>query len=114
MADSNESAWQPLEGIDPQSAIFPARASLAGEGIVVVRTRDGLRGVERTCPHQKTTMMDAVLMANETAIRCARHSYIFRLADGKGINCPAYRLKVFEVKQENGVLFARATDPPGV
>ena len=30
----------------------------------------------------------------------------FGSRDGKGINCPGYKLKVFEVKRENGVLLA--------
>jgi len=41
-------------------------------------------------------------------IRCRWHNYVFRLADGKGINCPGYKLRVFDVKLENGALYARA------
>jgi hypothetical protein len=35
------------------------------------------------------------------------HSYLFRLSDGKAVNCPGYRLRVFDVKEENGALFVR-------
>ena len=45
-------------------------------------------------------------------IRCRWHNYAFRLADGKGINCPGYKLRVFDVKLENGALYARAVDGP--
>jgi nitrite reductase/ring-hydroxylating ferredoxin subunit len=32
---------------------------------------------------------------------------VFRLSDGRAVNCPGYRLRVYDVKQENGALFAR-------
>jgi nitrite reductase/ring-hydroxylating ferredoxin subunit len=41
-------------------------------------------------------------------IRCRWHNYVFRLNDGKAVNCPGFRLKVFEVKREGGALMARA------
>ena len=78
------------------------------ERILVLRVGDGFRGVERSCPHQQRSLHDAFLQAGETMLRCRWHNYVFRLRDGKGINCPGYKLKVFEVKRENAVLLARA------
>jgi nitrite reductase/ring-hydroxylating ferredoxin subunit len=103
---SDELPWQRLDGIDVDGA-FPARAKLAGEGILVFRTPTGFRGVERTCPHLKSTLIDATLVGNGAMIRCAQHNYTFKLADGKGVNCPGFRLKVYEVKSEDGSLVAR-------
>jgi nitrite reductase/ring-hydroxylating ferredoxin subunit len=40
-------------------------------------------------------------------IRCAQHNYTFKLSDGKGVNCPGFKIKVYEVKREDGALFAR-------
>jgi nitrite reductase/ring-hydroxylating ferredoxin subunit len=40
-------------------------------------------------------------------IRCRWHNYVFRLNDGKAVNCPGFKLKVFEVKREEKVLLAR-------
>jgi len=40
-------------------------------------------------------------------IRCRWHNYVFRLTDGKAVNCPGYRLKVFEVKRQDKALLAR-------
>ena len=51
---------------------------------------------------------DAFLQGSDRMIRCRWHNYVFRLADGKGINCPGYKLRVFDVKLENGALYARA------
>jgi nitrite reductase/ring-hydroxylating ferredoxin subunit len=104
--------WHKLDGIDPATSAFPARGRAGRDPIFVIRNKNGFRGIERACPHLKATLADASLMANDTMIRCLQHSYIFRLADGKGVNCPGYFLKVFEVKAEDGALFARAAASP--
>jgi len=109
---SGERPWRRLDGLDPAAASFPARAKLDGEGILVFRTGDGFRGVERTCPHLKSTLIDASLVGNGAMLRCAQHNYTFKLADGKGVNCPGFRLKVFEVKPADGGLFARPIARP--
>jgi nitrite reductase/ring-hydroxylating ferredoxin subunit len=105
-----ERPWQILAGLRPDGASFPARAKLEGEGIVVFRTQAGFRGVQRSCPHMQATMMNAELIANETMVRCPLHVYTFKLADGKGVNCPGFRLKVYEIKEENGALYGRSVN----
>jgi len=97
-----------LAGFRPDSIKFPARANLDGEGIVVLRTKTGFRGVQRSCPHLQGTMMNAELIANDTMVRCPLHVFTFKLSDGKGVNCPGFRLKVYEIKEENGVFFGRS------
>ena len=102
-----ETAWQKLEGLDPASIAFPARARVGGESILIFRTKSGLRGVERACPHLKASLMDADLVAGDSMLRCRNHAYTFRLSDGRGVNCPGFSLRVFEVKDEAGTLYAR-------
>jgi len=58
----------------------------------------------------KSTLIDAQILGDGAMLRCSQHIYTFRLSDGKGVNCPGFRIKVYEVKQENGALFARALD----
>ena len=53
-------------------------------------------------------LTDAFLQGGSTMIRCRWHNYVFRLNDGKAVNCPGYKLKVFEVKREGASLVARA------
>jgi nitrite reductase/ring-hydroxylating ferredoxin subunit len=107
-ADTNISPdWQVLEGIDPDTAEFPARSRVGDERILVLRIGDGFRGVERSCPHQQRSLHDAFLQGGDSMIRCRWHNYVFRLRDGKSVNCPGYKLKVFDVKRENGALLAR-------
>lgn len=105
---ASDLGWQVLEGLDPATATFPARATLNGESFILFRAGAEYRGTQRTCPHLNATFMDGQLMANGTMLRCAQHNYTFRLRDGKGVNCPGFRIKVFEIKQENGALYARA------
>jgi nitrite reductase/ring-hydroxylating ferredoxin subunit len=99
--------WQVLEGIDPETAEFPALARVGEDRILVLRIGDGFRGVERSCPHQQRSLHDAFLQGGNTMIRCRWHNYVFRLTDGKAVNCPGYKLKVFEVKREDRTLLAR-------
>ncbi len=105
-ADASGAEWLPLEGFSANDA-FPKRVKLGGEWIIVFRTATGLHGTERACPHQQATLMDAAEMGGGAMIRCPRHNYIFRLADGRGVNCPGYRLTVYQVREEAGVLLAR-------
>ena len=100
--------WRSLTGLRLEGAKYPARASLDGEGIVILRTKSGLRGVQRSCPHMQGTMMNAELIANDTMVRCPLHVFTFKLSDGKGVNCPGFRLKIYEVKEENGALYGRS------
>jgi len=102
--------WYRLDGLDPASAEFPARARVGSEAIVIFKTGAGLRGVQRLCPHQRAPLTNGVIAGNGTMIRCPQHNYLFRLADGKGVNCPGFRLAVYEIKEEDGALFARAAN----
>ncbi len=55
-------------------------------------------------------MLKSYLTADDTMVRCHLHVFTFRLSNGKGVNCPGYLLKVYEIKEENGVLYARAAN----
>jgi nitrite reductase/ring-hydroxylating ferredoxin subunit len=99
--------WQRLDGLDPSAAEFPLRAKVGAEGIVIFKTAAGLRGVQRLCPHQRAPLQNGVVAGNGMMLRCPQHNYLFRFADGKGVNCPGYRLAVYDVKEEDGALYAR-------
>jgi nitrite reductase/ring-hydroxylating ferredoxin subunit len=102
--------WQILAGLHPGTTKYPARASLEGQGVVIFRTQSGFRGIQRSCPHMQATMMNAELTANDTMVRCHLHAFTFKLSDGKGVNCPGFRLKVYEIKEENGALYGRSAN----
>ncbi len=108
--EMTERAWHPLVGFRGDAAKYPARATLEGEGIVIFKTHFGYRGVQRACPHMQATMMNAELIANDTMVRCPLHVFTFKLSDGKGVNCPGFKIKVYEIKEENGAFFGRITN----
>jgi nitrite reductase/ring-hydroxylating ferredoxin subunit len=105
-ASGDKDGWLPLGGVNATDA-FPKRAKFGDEWIIVFRTATGLHGTERVCPHQQSTLMDAIEMGGGAMLRCPRHNYVFRLADGRGVNCPGYRLAVYQVREEAGALVAR-------
>ena len=72
--------------------------------MVILRTPKGYRGVEPRCPHLQAALTTAVQMSNGTMLRCTRHNFIFRLRDGKGVNCVGLQLKVYEVRETEGRL----------
>jgi nitrite reductase/ring-hydroxylating ferredoxin subunit len=102
-----ERPWHPLVGLRPDNTNYPARASVEGEGIVILKTKSGYRGVQRSCPHMQATMMNAQLTANDTMVRCPLHVFTFKLLDGKGVNCPGFKIKVYEIKEEGGAFYGR-------
>ena len=105
-----EQPWHVLNGLRPDNTKYPARANLNGEGIVIVRTRNGLRGIQRSCPHLQATLMNVELTANDTMVRCPLHVFTFKLSDGKGVNCPGFKIKVYDIKEEGGILYGRSAN----
>jgi nitrite reductase/ring-hydroxylating ferredoxin subunit len=106
-SDMTERPWQPLSGLRADNAKYPVRATIEGESIVIFKTQSGYRGVQRSCPHMHATMLNAELARNETMVRCPLHVFTFRLSDGKGVNCPGFKVDVYEVKEEDGQFFAK-------
>lgn len=98
--------WQRLDGVDPATAEFPLRTRYNGQPIVVLRTASGYRGIQRSCPHQKRSLHDAHFQG-DSMIRCRSHGFVYRLSDGRGVNCPGFRIQVYDVKAEDGSLLVR-------
>ena len=105
-----ERPWCELGGLRTDNTKYPARASIEGVGIVVLKTKSGYRGVQRSCPHMQGTMMNAELVANDTMVRCPLHVFTFRLSDGKGVNCPGFKVTIYEIKEEDGKFFGRVAN----
>jgi len=97
MTDSK--AWTKVEGLDPGQDMFPAVAKAGDKRVVIVDTGKALRGVELACPHLKAPMSKGIMMGAGSMIRCPKHNFIFRLSDGKGVNCVGLTLKVYEIRQ---------------
>ena len=102
-----DESWHKLENFDVNATVFPTRARLNGEWILIFNAKNGLRGVERACPHLKATLQDASLMAGGTVLRCRQHNFTFKLSDGKGVSPPGSRLRVFDIRITDGVAYGR-------
>ena len=96
--------WSSIDGVDPEGTGFPVRAELGGEKIVVFRVGDGYRAVQRHCPHQNTDFSRGLIVGDGSMIRCGLHAYTFKLADGNGVNCPGYRIAVYDVMRDGSRL----------
>jgi nitrite reductase/ring-hydroxylating ferredoxin subunit len=105
--------WSPIDGVDPEREGFPARAELDGDKIVVFRVGDGFRAVQRYCPHQNTDFSRGLIVGDGAMLRCGLHAYTFKLADGNGVNCPGYRIAVYEVIRDGARLVGRRVDAGG-
>jgi len=102
---STDATWRTVDAVDPATSSFPALVRLGDERVIILRTPKGYRGVEPRCPHLQAALTTAVQMSNGSMLRCTRHNFIFRLSDGKGVNCVGLRLKVYEVREsEDGRL----------
>ena len=99
--------WRQIEDIDIEKTKFPLRTELGGEKIVVFRDGDDYWAVERYCPHQHTDFSRGMIVGNGTMIRCGLHAYTFKLSDGSGVNCPGYKIDVYEVRKEGTRLLGR-------
>lgn len=98
--------WEALDDLTAESA-FPAAAQIGGEPVWVLRLASGYRAIQERCPHVQQPLRDARLVAGETMVRCPFHNYTFKLADGRGVNCPGFRIAVFDVEERDGRLYAR-------
>lgn len=99
--------WLPIENVHPDESKFPIRSELGGEKIVVLRTGDSYRAIQRYCPHQHTDLSRGMVVGNGAMIRCGLHAYTFKLSDGTGVNCPGYTIDVYEVKRDGDRLLGR-------
>ena len=105
--------WIPIDDVDVYATGFPARAALGDEKIVIFRVGDGYRAVQRHCPHQNTDFSRGVIVGDGAMLRCGLHAYTFKLADGNGVNCPGYRIAVYEVMRDGARLLGRRDGADG-
>lgn len=108
MTTDDEPPWTAVDGVDASSAAFPLSVQFEARPIWIFRSERGdLFGVQDTCPHTEQTLGNAKLAGGGTMIRCAFHNYTFKLATGAGVNCPGFRIDVYDAKAENCRLFVR-------
>lgn len=90
--------WVKVEGLPEGPLSEPTVVKAGSKRIVIVDTGKGYKGMEVACPHLKAPMTKGILMAGGTMIRCPKHNFIYRLSDGKGVNCLGLELEVYETR----------------
>jgi nitrite reductase/ring-hydroxylating ferredoxin subunit len=103
---SETETWERLD-VDPVTAVFPVQAYCGGTPIWVFRIGEGFRGVQDTCPHVERSLGTARIVGDGKMLRCSFHNYTFKLENGAGVNCPGYRIAVYDVYEREGSLFAQ-------
>lgn len=89
-----EAAWCIVPGVEASAAEFPIVAQVEGEDVVVFRAGRHLRAIGRWCPHRQADLAEGRLMGD--MIKCPLHGYIFRLSDGRGVNCMGVNATAYE------------------
>ena len=80
----------------------PVRVEYGEIGVVVVRTADGIRAFEDSCPHAQWRLSDGELVGD--VIECPGHGWEFQASTGRCVNVPAYCLKPFVVTVRNAIV----------
>lgn len=99
-------AWERLD-VDPAVATFPVHAVCGGKSIWIFQVGDGFRGVQDTCPHVERSLGTARIVGDGKMVRCSFHNYTFKLDTGAAVNCPGYRITVYDVREHDSTLFAQ-------
>ena len=80
----------------------PVRVEHGEVGVVVVRTVEGIRAFEDSCPHAQWRLSDGELING--VLECPGHGWEFTSSTGRCVNVPAYCLKRFSVTVRNDVI----------
>jgi cytochrome P450/nitrite reductase/ring-hydroxylating ferredoxin subunit len=81
----------------------PHGASANGAEIVLLRTRDGVRGYAGHCPHQGALLSEGTLEAG--VLVCRNHGWRFDAATGRRLDGPG-SLQACPVREEDGAIWA--------
>lgn len=75
--------------------------NLRNARLLIHRSAGGLRAMNRTCPHRGIDLIDGY--HDDDQVYCPGHGIAFNFTDGKS-SCDAFKLKTFEVKDEDGYI----------
>ena len=66
---------------------------------------DKFLAVQDRCPHANYSLAEGFLGAR--TLMCKQHGWKFELANGRCVHDPAYRIRVYEVRIQDGELYLR-------
>ena len=90
----------------------PLLGHAAGDAVILIRTRSGIRAVGATCTHYSGPLAEG-LIVGET-VRCPWHHACFDLRSGEALGAPALDpIACYEVSQRADRVMARVQDMRG-
>jgi nitrite reductase/ring-hydroxylating ferredoxin subunit len=76
--------------------------------IAIFRTGETFVVMDRWCPHLNGDLAAGCLMGR--AVKCPLHGFMFSVETGRGLNCPGFNVKVYDVRvDEYGLSILMAT-----
>jgi nitrite reductase/ring-hydroxylating ferredoxin subunit len=91
----------------------PARFTVDGEPVLLLRADDELFAIGSRCTHQGAPLDKGVvkIAGSVRTVTCPAHGSMFRLDDGNVMRPPATKpVPAYDVKVEDGRVFIRARD----
>lgn len=103
-----DAGWVEVTGVDDLEEDDAISVEMGGHVYAVYRTETGLYATDGICTHQYAHLSKGFVM--DDVIECPIHQGRFHIPSGKALSSPAcVKLNVYEVRQENGRVFLRAT-----
>jgi len=99
------SAWVPLVGIDAADLASPRAVEVEGVDLVVLRQGERYVAMDRWCPHSDGDLAKGRVLGK--ALKCPLHGFMYSVDTGRGMNCPGFSVRVYEVRVDDGVLTVR-------
>jgi len=98
-------AWVPVLALDAAELATPRAVEVDGIELVVLRHGDRYVAMDRWCPHSAGDLARGRLLGK--ALKCPLHGFMYSVDTGRGVNCPGFAVKVYEVRVDDGVLSVR-------
>ena len=93
-------------GDESEFAVLPKLVKVGSANYFLVKSGEGYRMLSTLCPHQGGEVEDV----GEGVFVCDTHGYEYEKGDGRCLNNPELRMKVFLVTQQEGRLVALVPD----
>lgn len=86
----------------------PLIVEVDGQPIALCRQGERIFAIEDVCPHQGASFEGGEI--EDEVLTCPLHGWRANICTGQSLEAPSLKLKTYETKVENGVVFVALTD----
>jgi toluene monooxygenase system ferredoxin subunit len=98
--------WVPILPSDELWEGDATDVEVAGEHVLLARLPGGtVRAYQGICPHQEYLLIDSEFDWERGLLTCGGHHWVFRLADGAGLNPAGCQLFCYDVQERDGQIY---------